>query len=87
MIVTGPSDGIANTIVPPPRLFAALIASRSVQSAALQSPSSWSSLVLTTIGSGERNRIDGSVVAAERGQLSAVSTHETCSFWPLELAA
>ena len=50
VIVTGPSDGIANTIGPPPRAFAALIASRSEQSAALQSPSSWSSLVLTTIG-------------------------------------
>ena len=51
VIVTGPSDGIANTILPPPpRSFAALIASRSVQSAALQTPSSWSALVLTTIG-------------------------------------
>ncbi len=50
VIVAGPSDGIANTIVPPPRLFAALIASRSVQSAAEQKPSSWSALVLTTIG-------------------------------------
>ena len=67
VIVAGPSDGIANAIVPPPpRSFAALIASRSVQSAALQTPSSWSALVLTTIGSGERDRVDRGVVAAER---------------------
>src|SRR4029077_1523692 len=50
LIVTEPSDGIAKAIMPPPAVFAALMASRNVQSDTLQTPSSWSSLVLTTNG-------------------------------------